>query len=187
MPRWVGGHIMFSHTDLMRLPGEKLFAAVVRNPLHQVVSHYEFVRNQPAHPYHTDLPLEKALTSHTAFVQASRNMQCRYIASQHTFANAMKVIKANPFAIGSYDQLDLFVDYICSYLDIPKLSLPHENTQQPGYFEKHCTPIARDLIYEMTREDALLYAKVQRRGLLLGRQGPRGWARSLMIRYKKKT
>lgn len=129
----VGGHIMFSHTDLMRLPGEKLFAAVVRNPLHQVVSHYEFVRNQPAHPYHTDLPLEKALTSHTAFVQASRNMQCRYIASQHTFANAMKVIKANPFAIGSYDQLDLFVDYICSYLDIPKLSLPHENTQQPSY------------------------------------------------------
>ena len=165
----VGGHIQFSHAHLSQLPGRQVFAAVIRRPLEQVVSHFEYISQRPGHPLYSGLTLEQTLESRSRFAEASRDMQCRYISNCDTAKGALKVLRRTPFILGCFDRLDLLVDHIAHTFNLPQPVFPMENTQTAGYFERHCTPHASELIADITREDEILYQRVREKGLLLGR------------------
>ena len=164
----VGGHIQFSHAHLALLPGRKVFAAVMRRPLDQVVSHFEYIANRPSHPLYSGLTLEEALASQSRFAEASRNMQCRYISNCSTAAGAVKVLERTPFMLGCFDRLDLLVEHIGATFNVTTPMFPVENAQPVGYFNKHCTPRAAELIADITREDEILYQRLRKKGLLIG-------------------
>ena len=97
--------IIFNYPCLQTLPQPKIFSAVFRRPAEQVVSHFEFVSQRPQHAYHTGGTLEDALTTDTAFLRASTNIQCHHSTGCSTAVDALKVIEQNEFILGCFDSL----------------------------------------------------------------------------------
>lgn len=162
----IGGHIPFSNAMLYSLPHKKIHAAVVRRPIDQVVSHFEYVSHLPDHPLYSGDNLEEALENNTPFLRESTNMQTRYISNREPFVEAQRVFNSTPFIIGCIDHIPIFLSHIARLLDLPCPELPFENVQKSGYFESHCTPRAAKIIAEITAQDQILYQKVKEGGVL---------------------
>lgn len=162
----IGGHFGFSHSDLHRLPGRKIFAAIIRCPVQRTVSHFEFVSHRPEHGLFSELTLEQALETRAAIFKVSKNLQCRRVADRETAADAFEVLESNPFILGSFEQIGLFTDCLAETFEFDKPGITWNNVQAPGYFEKHYTPRAAEIIDTITEEDRKLYERVRRAGLL---------------------
>ncbi|WP_108881226.1 hypothetical protein [Anderseniella sp. Alg231-50] len=162
----IGGHIAFTDQSVCALPGPKIFSAVFRRPVEQVVSHFEYVSRRPQHGQHTGGTLEDALSRDTAFLRESTNIQCRFATGSTNAVDALKVIEENPFILGCFDYLPQFIDCVASTLNIPRRGLPRRNVQGPNYFEKHYTPRVAEIIKEITQEDEVIYQRVRKERLI---------------------
>lgn len=162
----IGGHIPFSNTVLHSLPQQKVHAAMVRRPIDQVVSHFEYVSHLPDHPLYSGKNLEQALINDTPFLRDSTNMQTRYISNRETVFEAQCVFDENHFIIGCLDNISFFLSQISQLLHISSPEFPLENVQRKGYFESICTPRAARIISEITAQDQIIYQKVKENGVL---------------------
>lgn len=161
----IGGHIEFASPSIQALPQPKIFSAVFRKPVDQVISHFEFVSRRPQNVLHTGGTLESALTSNTAFLRASTNNQCRLVTGSTNAVDALKVIEQNEFILGCFDNLPKFMDSVATTLDVPQRDLPRRNVQDNNYFDKHYSPRVEDLIREITQEDEAVYQFVLKKGV----------------------
>lgn len=162
----IGGHMPFSNAVLHSLPRPKIHTAVVRRPIDQVVSHFEYVSHLTDHPLHAGGSLEAALETDTLFRRESTNMQTRYISNRETVFEALRVFEDHRFVIGCLDRISVFLSQISRLLHIPCPDLPVENVQAAGYFDRLCTPRAAKMIERITGQDQLLYRKVKKDGVL---------------------
>ena len=162
----IGGHIEFGNPSIQALPEPKIFSAVFRNPVDQVISHFEFVSRRPQHVLHTGGTLESALNSNTAFLRESINIQCRLATGSTNAIDAWKVIEQNAFILGCFDNLPKYVDCVATALDVPQRDLPRNNVQDSNYFDKHYSPRVEELIREVTQEDEAVYQFVLKNGIV---------------------
>jgi hypothetical protein len=138
--RVIGGHIPFSHPCIHALKPPKIHAAVIRDPVRQVVSHFEYVSHVPEHPLYFAGSMEEALTSCSRFLSESINMQTRYATNRERYADALTVMQEHRYLLGCFDQLPLFLQALAEMFNLEPAPMPRENVQPPSYFEQHCTP-----------------------------------------------
>lgn len=161
----IGGHIEFTNPSIKALPQRKIYSAVFRKPVDQVISLFEFVSRRPQNVLHTGGTLESALASNTAFLRASTNNQCRFATGSTNAVDALKVIEQNEFILGCFDNLPKFMDSVATALDVPQCDLPRRNVQDSNYFDKHYSPKVENLIREITQEDEAVYQFVLKKGI----------------------
>jgi hypothetical protein len=164
--RVIGGHIPFSNSSIHALKRPKIHAAVIRDPVRQVVSHFEYVSHVPEHPLHFPGSMEDALTSCSRFLSESINMQTRYATNRERYADALTVMQEHRYLLGCFDQLPLFLQALAEMFNLEPAPLPRENVQPPSYFEQHCTPRAAEIIAGITQEDRVLFNRVCAEGVV---------------------
>lgn len=163
----IGGHFRYSDYIYHQIPTPRVFATIIRDPVAQLVSHFEFITQRPEHGLFSGLTLEQTLQQDTLFSYESFNMQCRHLSTQGTAEDALANIQQNSLIVGCTEHIDLFITYLSQLFNWPTLQIPRENQQTPGYFERHYTPHAAELIADITSEDQKLYEHIRQTGLII--------------------
>ncbi len=158
----IGGHFPYRSPVIGSLSGPLVRCAVVRRPLDQVISRFEWASRRPEHPLHCDKSLESALSSDTKFRNASTNGQCRYVGGSKIANQVASRVNSEDFIVGCFDFLSDFVDAVTETFELPNTPLTRKNGQADGYFDHHYSSDVERLIDNITVEDDALYHSVRR-------------------------
>ncbi len=175
----VGGHAAVTHFE--KLPGRKIYSAVLREPVARAVSLFEYIvrGGDTAHPLRSelqDLGLRRALEESDIFRKDITNTQCEMVGGKPTFESAQTSLAANKWIVGTDEAPQQLLDKIARTLGKPSIPLGQDNVGAPGYFERLATPEIVEMIADLNQEDARLYEFVATRQT---RTAARGWRRFL--------
>ncbi len=180
--RVIGGHIPFAEahwglawrrrrplrplTALTRPP--RIYAAVMREPVAALVSHFEHVNRLPGHGWATGGTLAEALERDVKFVRRSRNLQCHYLSGWRRARPTLARLQRTPFVVGTLDRLDAFLEVLGGLLGAsgPLPELNRAPTTPP--------PLPPELaarLDALTAEDRAVYEAVRARGVWVNLDG----------------
>lgn len=137
----IGGH--FDYSEIKPLldvkGGKKIVTAILRDPLERVLSHYEFIRNQPGHPQYrevVDCTLYEALKKKRIFYHLSHCAQLRNLTGCSKFRRSLKVLNGNSYMVGNLDYIDKWKIAIQERFRLKEMDFVSANNSIKNYKEK---------------------------------------------------
>lgn len=129
----IGGHEAYPFYN----DKELLYTTVTRNPIHRVLSFYNYCKEVIPNswvPLGLDIhSLKKTIKSCKQFRLNIKNAQCRYISGSERFDDVINIILKKSFLIGCLENINLFNSYIARNLELYYKDLPLNNTGKRGY------------------------------------------------------
>ncbi|MGE0845762.1 MAG: hypothetical protein AB7L41_05800 [Flavobacteriaceae bacterium] len=121
--RVIGGHIDSNHPLILGMERQKLFCAVLRDPVERAISRYAFVRrkNKPQNEFMAGLTLYQALQT-KRFRSSIENRQLRFIFGDQ---------KAFPgwTILAKFDSLDLLTQRLSEIYGLEALPVPFQTSK----------------------------------------------------------
>ena len=163
----VGGHV--SAAQLAKIQRPKVFMAVVREPVRQAISLFDFITRgaQSCHPLREELhglSLIEALGRSRAFRDEVSNCQCRMIGEASTFSAALRSMCEREWFVDRYECVDELLARVCNKFGWPSAALSFENVNPTRrYFEDYCSKDIFAALKNINHADTVLYHALNHR------------------------
>ena len=108
----------------------KIFISIVRDPIAQTVSHFNYIKRRPRHLLYSDIEstLDETLTKNNSFRVRCQEIYCKILTNKLQAEKAIEVIENNPFIIGKLESIDLFIRKLNFLFGFTKKSFSRLNT-----------------------------------------------------------
>lgn len=107
------GHMNLYNPLVIRADRRRVFLSVFREPLSRIVSHYEYLRRHPEHPFHDEVAgrtLFEAFERGAKFRRASINEQLLQVFGTTHAAEIQAALRGNSYVLGKTECMDAFLD-----------------------------------------------------------------------------
>lgn len=111
----VMGHMNLWNPLVVRADRRRVFLSVFREPVARVVSHYEYLRRWPEHPFHAEVAgrtLLEAFEHAPNFRRVSSNEQLLQVFGTADPAEVKAVLAGSTYVIGKTERMDAFLDAV---------------------------------------------------------------------------
>ncbi|XWN32522.1 MAG: hypothetical protein ROR55_05240 [Devosia sp.] len=168
--RLIGGHLRPHRPAVAAIQRPKTVLALTREPVSQVVSHFQFASTQDGNALHTRASLEDTLDDPSAaFTQFSRNVQCQMLTGRGTAKEALSVIKNGAYLVGAMERMPAFLaayeDHIAPLNGVAPRQI---NVQPEGYQKAFQDAGVQAKIENLVAEDMALHKAIVQEGVLVG-------------------
>jgi len=166
--RVIGGH--FHYSCFAAAGPQHVFLGVVRDPVERALSRFRWYSHRPqGRESREERGFDHESFSNTLANDAFRmeflhNLQCRYLSDCSRFRDALKVLQSRPFIIGTFEQLDQWMDVLAEEFGWPHRALPVVNrltTEKPASDNSELLALLR----KYNKEDQRLYEFVRKQGV----------------------
>lgn len=109
----VMGHMNLWNPLVVRADRRRVFLSVFREPVARVVSHYEYLRRHPEHPFHAEVAgrtLFEAFERAPNFRRVSVNEQLLQVFGTADPAEIKAAMACNSYVVGKTERMDAFLD-----------------------------------------------------------------------------
>lgn len=134
-----------------------VYGATVREPMNQVASHINYVRNNPQHPAYFEDSIESAIARDAKIFRWQKNMQCGYFTWRRTFEGARRWIRKRQVVIHRVEETDLHINELARVMGCPNAEIGFHNRAQHSYEDILGDPALKAFVDAYCKEDKKLY------------------------------
>lgn len=173
----IGGH--FSYSTYEQMTGQRVFLALVRDPVERAVSNFNFYKNEEQGREqrisenfdHEDM--KKTLRESPFRKGFIHNIQCRYLSGRPAFSSVKSAFKRDVFIVGHFQNLSSWLTIVGERLGWPTVELPRKNVaSNPDYLEQFQSDAELiDILRTQNEEDFALSEFIMQNGVYES-QGP---------------
>lgn len=109
----VMGHMNLYNPLVVRADRRRVFLSVFREPVARVVSHYEYLRRYPEHPFHAEVAgrtLSEAFEHAPNFRRVSVNEQLLQVFGTADLSEVKATLAGNSYVLGKTERMNAFLD-----------------------------------------------------------------------------
>lgn len=133
------------------------YGATVRNPLNQIASHINYVKNNPQHPAYFEDSIESAIARDAKIFRWQKNMQCSYFSRCRTFEGARKWIEKRNVIIHQVEETGLHISELAKIMGCENAEIRIHNKAKNSYEDILKNRTLRAFVDAFCNEDKKLY------------------------------
>lgn len=161
----VGGHFTAAMVQPRDVGRPTVLVSLVRNPVDQIVSHFEFVRTRPDNRLHTGSPFAEAVIGQTEFARFSRALQCRMLTGESDGEAAFAALQRTEHIVAVVERAAQVVARVAKLAGIERdVTLGRINVAAPGYRERYDDPAAMAAVRQIAHQDFRLFHRIVENG-----------------------
>lgn len=165
----IGGHFPLYHPRIKELEdfvGKEnvIYLGAIRNPVDQLISHFNYIKKIKSHPLYFEGSLMEALKSKSKFFDVSKNIQTGYFAKSQKFEDAIKVISDKKCIISAFPNIDQFFQEIFKLLNMDQIGVPLTNIGEKEISREYIE-CSVEYCNEYSKEDLALFNFLKERGV----------------------
>ena len=160
--RAIGGHFHIHNKVIRELEGSVgrsniLYATSVRDPIRQLLSHFNYVSMRPENPAYSGKTIEEALRPGTVFFNIQKNIQCSYLSKERSFSGFLRWKQERQVEWAATEDIDLLCTRIAGAMRFKFTNAPHVNVAPQSYDHLTESALATDYVQKYCSEDQELY------------------------------